>query len=260
VAVADETARDRLEEGRKLSVAGDTTGAVAALEAGLEAVGERDDAVVGQLLAQLARVEVLRGDSGKALAHARAAEALFERIGDLHGVTVALRMNGNALGAAGRLEDAAAVFLRAIELAGRIGNVEELAGSLMNLGTTYSRRGLLDEAVDAYRRAIPEFERLDHGSGAAVGYGNLADALRMVGRLDEAEEWCLRALEKGRAVGHAATGAEGLHTLAEIRLAQGRAEEADVIAEQAADLFEEMQDAEGVTRCRELAARARSLD
>lgn len=249
-----------LERGWTLSVAGDTAGAVAALEAGLEAAGERDEPVVGQLLAQLARVEALHGDTDKALGHAAAAQSLFERIDDLRGVALALRMTGNALGVAGRLDEAAAVFLRAIELAGRTGNVEELAGSLMNLGTTYSRRGLLSEAVDAYRRAIPEFERIDHGSGQAVGYGNLADALVKVGRLDEAEEWCNRALEKGRAIGHAATGAEGLHTLAEIRLAQGRTDEAADIAEQAAERFEEMQDAEGVTRCRDLADRARSLD
>src|SRR3954471_10296370 len=236
----------------------------------------RRDAVVGDLLLQLARAETLRGNRDAAIEYTHGAEAGFSAGDDARGLARTMRIRGEAEARSGRLDDAAATLRRGLELAERTGSVEEIGGCLINLGIVEFERGELDEAIACDLRAIEEFERVGHGSGRTTGYANVAHKLAEAGRLDEAESWCRRALELADRIGHAVSRADATDTLAAIHLKQQQYPAAAERAEEGASLYlaagmvEQAQGAFGVAadawerageddRARAATARARDL-
>ena len=245
-----------LERGWSLSVAGRIQEAIEVLETALEAAGDRQDAVIGQLLLQLTRAETVEGDFDSALEHGLAAQAIFEERNDLRGLATALRIVGDAYTQAGRLDEAAGALRRGLEIAERVGSAEEIGGCLINLGLAEYQRGNLAGAIGHDRRAIEEFERIGHGSGRARGYANLADKLARTGEFDEALSWCDKALDLSRAIGHSLTVADVYDTMAFIHLQRGDLAEASERAEEAALLYLEMAAAPQAAKSLEIAAAA----
>jgi adenylate cyclase len=229
-----------LENAWTLSVSGRFEQTIDVVGAALAAVGELGGTIVGELLLQLARAELVSGQTENALEHDLEAQRIFEQAEDLRGLATSLRIAGNAYSALDRYDDAADALRRGLELARRVGNVEETGGCLVNLGLVALRRGAFDEAVDWNRQALTEFERVAHGSGRATALGNLAEALSAAGRHDEALVACERALGVAEEIGHRLTTADATRTRASIYLAQGRFDEAAGEAEESAGLFREM--------------------
>ena len=90
---------------------------------------------------------------------------------------------GNALGRAGRLEEARQSYGRALALK------PEFAEAHNNLGDVHLELGCLDQAVGCCRRALrikPDF---------AEAHQNLGKAFARLGRFDEAIESCRRSIE-----------------------------------------------------------------
>lgn len=245
-----------LERGWTLSVSGDVDGAREALTAGLRAARGLDDPVTGHLLVQLARVEVLAGDSEAAVFYGERAHRSFTARDDLGGAAAAARVIGSAHVHRGDPESASAVLRAALDLANRSGTAEEIAGGMLNLAMAEFMRGAVAEAILLDRQADEEFDRIGHGSGRAVGYGNLAEKLLAAGDVEEALLWCDRALAVASAIGHRGTLADGGRTRALALLELGRRAEAAAAAERAAAEFEVIGDRDGVASCLELAARA----
>jgi len=158
-----------LESGWSLSVSGRLDEAVDVLLAAIATADGRRDAVVGDLLLQLARAETLRGNRDAAIEYTHGAEAVFSAGDDARGLARTMRIRGEAEARSGRLDDAAATLRRGLELAERTGSVEEIGGCLINLGIVEFERGELDEAIACDLRAIEEFERVGHGSGPDDG-------------------------------------------------------------------------------------------
>jgi adenylate cyclase len=229
-----------LEGGWSLSVAGYVEEAADMFVAALESADGRDEAVVGDLLLQLARTETVRGDFDAAVAHTLEAEPIFAEADDPRGLASTMRIRGEAQARAGRLADASATLRRGLELARRTGSVEEIGGCLINLGILEFEQGAVDEAIACDRQAIEEFERVGHGSGRTTGYANLAHKLAHSGSVDEAEGWAMRALELAERIGHAVSRADATDTLAAIYLKQGRFAEAGERAEEASALYLEI--------------------
>ena len=246
-----------LEQGWTLSVSGRFDQAIDVLEAGLAAIGERRDDIVGHLLLQLARAEAVEARSDDALQHALDAQSIFEGEGDLRGLATALRIVGNAYSRLDRNDEAATALRRGLSAAERVGSVEEIGGCLINLGMVELERGALEEAIACDQRAAAEFERVGHGSGRAVALGNLAEKLLRAERADDALAYGEQALEIAEGIRHAPTIADVTRTLAAVHLAQGRNEQAATDAERAAQLFEEMGAGAEAARSLELAAEAR---
>jgi adenylate cyclase len=226
-----------LENAWTLSVLGRFETTIDVVGAALASVSERGGTIVGELLLQLARAELVCGQTETALEHDLEAQGIFERAEDLRGLATSLRIAGNAYVALGRFDEAAEALRRGLELARRVGNVEETGGCLVNLGLDALRRGAFDEAVEWNRQALAEFERVAHGSGRATALGNLAEALSAAGRHDEALVACERALGVAEEIGHRLTTADATRTRASIYLAQGRFDEAVGQAEESAELF-----------------------
>jgi class 3 adenylate cyclase/tetratricopeptide (TPR) repeat protein len=229
-----------LEGGWSLSISGRVDEAADMFVAALESAGGRREAVVGDLLLQLARTETIKGDFDAAVAHTLEAEPIFTHPDDPRGLASTMRIRGHAQAGAGQLDEASATLRRGLELARRTGGVEEIGGCLINLGIVEFDRGAFEKAIECDRQAIDEFERVGHGSGRATGYANLAHKLAHAGRVDEAQAWATRALELSDRIGHAQSRADATHTLASIHLRQGRLEEAGERFEEAAALYLEI--------------------
>lgn len=229
-----------LESGWTLALSGRYDQAIDVLQAGVEAVAGRREAIDGHVLLELAHTELIDGRLEDALEHALTAQAIFEERSDQRGLASAMRILGHIHVNAGRLDESVAALRRGLELAERVGSVEEVGGCLINIGLVEERRGAFAAAIDCDRRAIDEFERVGHASGRARGYANLAYHLMLAGEYDEARQWCKRTLEFSRAIGHSVTVADAIDTLAALELRGGNFTEAAELAEEAADLYLEM--------------------
>lgn len=131
----------------------------------------------------LAGLAIDRGDLDEAIAMAIKAEA------DGGGPAAAMTL-GRALDAAGRLDEAAAAYRRAVD------GEPRAAVAANNLGSVLERIGRLDEAAGAFRRAV----RLDPAS--PVFEYNLGVVLARQGDCTEATACFARAEERFRAAGN----------------------------------------------------------
>jgi adenylate cyclase len=245
-----------LEQGWTLSVAGHFEQAIDVLTAGVTAVGERVDATVGHMLLRLARAKTVTGRVGEALDDAFRAEQIFSELEDLRGLVTSYRIAGDTYRQLQRLDESAATFRRALELAERVGSAEEIGASLGGLGLVEMQRGALDEAVACHRRAIEEFERVGHVGGTAQSYANLAWALSQAGEFEEALTYCQKALDLARSIGHSLVVADVTDTMASVKLGQGDYPAAGEWAENAARLYLEIGAVPQAAESLELAAKA----
>lgn len=228
-----------LERGWILIRRGHFPEAVESLEKGLAQAPEHDP-LRGELLVQLAGAETATRELEQALEHGLAAATVFEALDHVRGLTSAMRILGDTYREMKRLDDAARVLRRGLELAERIGSIEEIAGTLINLGIVEQWRGDLDAAIECDLRAIEEFERIDHSTGKAVGYGNLAEKLMYAERYEEATLYSGKSLEIARAIGQGPTIADVLSTEAAIYRSTGDLVRAAEVAEEAARVHLEM--------------------
>jgi tetratricopeptide (TPR) repeat protein len=226
-----------LEAGWTLWVAGRSDEAADVLRAGLEAAAGREDTTVGQLLLQVALVDLTRGDVDTALRDALHAQRLFEAAEEPRHLARTMRVLGSVLGRAGRLDEAAAALERGLGLAERTGNVEEIGGCLINLGLVSYERGRIADAIAYDRRALEEFERVGLDSGRALAYANLGHKLAESGVVEEALQWAERALQLAQSIGRLVTVADAIDTMASIALHEGRYLEAAESAERAAETY-----------------------
>ena len=245
-----------LEQGTTLSAAGHVEHAAQVLELGVEAARARSGEPPSELLARLARAELMCGRHDDALEHALEAQVGFEAQDDQRALSGVMRLLGDVYTTLGRPDAAVRTLERGLELAERVGNVEELGGCLINLGLARLAREEYEDAIACNKRAISEFERIGHGSGRALGYSNLAWLLANKGDYDEAEHNCALAIHLAEAISHRLVVAETTDTLAFIGLRRGNPGEAAARAEEAARLFLELGASPKAAQSLELAANA----
>lgn len=252
----DDAAHLWLERGWVHSRQGEFVAAIDAFVAGLDAARGAFDAVVGHLRLQLARAEMITGDSESAREYAESAVTMFEQLDDDRGTATALRILGDIYRTLGRIDEAAEKLQRGLELARATGNAEETAGCLINLGFVEMERNNLAAAIEHDREAIEQFARIGIVTGEAIGYGNLTEKLLKAGFHVEALDASARALDLARSIGDMETVADVTKTVAAVRLAQGNAAEAAASAEEAGLLYLEMDARPYALEAFELAAKA----
>jgi predicted ATPase/class 3 adenylate cyclase len=244
-----------LERAWTLSVTGEFTDAVEAVQSGLNLSTERDS-IAGELLLQLARAETETGQLNAAVEHALEAQQIFREEEDVRHLATAMRILGGAYQSLRRFDEAKEALCEGLELAERVDNVEEIGGCLINLGFVDMESDALEDAIGYSRRAIAAFERVGHGSGQAIGYANLADMLARDGQLEEAALYCQKALDQARLIGHTLVVADSTRTRAAISLRQGDLSEAAAHGEEAARLFTEIGALPDAAHCLKIAAEA----
>ena len=167
-----------------------------------------------------------------------AAQAHFDRAGDMRAACFERAHIGYACNELGAFDEAAAILRTATTDAERMGLRNVAAMAKHNLGFALARTGALDEALTAERAAVLTFATQGdrYLEGAARCY--LATILKLAGDLEGAEAEARRALE----VLAVASPLQPytLATLADTMLTGGRITEARAAAEQAAEVLESL--------------------
>jgi len=163
--------------------------------------------------------------------------ATREALDDRRGLASTLNGLGELARAAGRLDEAAERYERALALCREMDDRRCIAGIEHNLGHVALRRGRYDEARARFAASLAVYAELEHRggialglyglAGAADGRGRAADAARLMGAADALAEAAglvhgpadREALEAQRETLRAALGEAGFDAAA----AEGRA-------------------------------------
>jgi tetratricopeptide (TPR) repeat protein len=97
----------------------------------------------------------------------------------------------------GRLDQAKAIFERAVEVAIDRSDNRSLADAQLCIGMIYEARGNLTIAELNYRDALGNYERIGHLLGVAASYNSLGSVLHTRGEIDDAEKMFRQTLEIG---------------------------------------------------------------
>ncbi len=239
---------ERLALERRLGQ-GDGRGALAAAEALRQralAAGEAAypgaayDIGVAHIL--LGRVLRTGGQAGAALEPLGEAQRRFEALAaqgdkDAAGMaSAALTEQADCLTALGRLDDAAALYERAIALDEARGDARDVAVGRTQLGTVRQYQRRYAEALAAYAAARDVFERLGEPAGVATLWHQIGRVHRQAGQFEAAERAYRQSLAIEVQQGNAAGQASSLGELGNLYAGAGRLEEAVTFYRQAADI------------------------
>jgi tetratricopeptide (TPR) repeat protein/pimeloyl-ACP methyl ester carboxylesterase len=192
----------------------------------------------GSALKLLGDIEFRLGHLDEARALYNRALAEFEREQAKLGRANALRSLGDLERRLGRLDEARALYNKALA---QYENEEAglgQANTLKALGDLESRLGLVDEAKALYNRALVQFEREQDELGGANTLRALGDLEMRLGQVDEAKALYDRALAQYERE-HAELGqANTLKSLGNLAGQLGRLDEARALYDRALSLYE----------------------
>ncbi len=120
---------------------------------------------------------------------------VFRRLGDEHGLSLALLALGSALANRGALDDAEAALVEALDIARRRDDNHLAARAFDRTFFVAVRRGDHELAAEISRSEIDAWVTLGSARGEATALRRRAVAVLRLGQLDEAETLCCRALE-----------------------------------------------------------------
>ena len=225
----------------------------AALVDGVGRVGDEggDEAVRVRAALEhaLAGIAYPQAQYDEAIAHADAAIALAETIGDLGAIARASNIAGGAYDDLGR-EGGLPYLERAVAVYEELGDDRLLSNALNNLGIHHYTRGNWDESIAMYRRGREADERIGDPLHAAVRANNEAEVLSDQGRLEAAEPLFRELVRIARGSGFPIGEALGTSNLGRVAARAGRFEEAHGLYEDAERQFAEIGSKRYVTETR----------
>jgi tetratricopeptide (TPR) repeat protein len=166
-----------------------------------------------------------------------------ERLAEEAGHDLLQGRSANALGRVlrlSRLDDAAAAYRRALELARACGDKEDEAHAMGNLGVVLLSQGRPSEARACQERTLALYRETGNRGAEAGTIVNLGVILTSQGLLDEAQEHYERALALSRDAGHRQFEANATINLGYILYSRGRLREAQECGERALALCHEI--------------------
>jgi DNA-binding winged helix-turn-helix (wHTH) protein/tetratricopeptide (TPR) repeat protein len=174
------------------------------------------------------------------------------------GADRALAMALNALGVVynrtGRLDEAEAAEIEALEVARQAGDAELAGGVLTNLSIVAEDRGELAQAAELLDRAILAYRESGRDVPPGQVYSALANLAIDQGQLDTADAHLERALAAFRLVGDRRRTAMMVNNLGLVRRQQGRLDEAEALHLESYSMREELGDVMGMGRVRNMLA------
>ncbi|MFD3941827.1 helix-turn-helix domain-containing protein [Streptomyces sp. NPDC058579] len=202
---------------------------------------------------------VPRDDPETALRYAGQAMDLATRSGDTQNTASALHNAGGALRRLGRLDEATASETRAAELFKACGDIDSYSQCLAALGTCLRDAGhhaealrryldveaLLDDPASGVRPSVAAFTR-------PIVLARVGACLGSLGRRSEAIPKLVEAIGLMEQAQLPSQQAPTLETLGSLLADEGRRHESGDAYARAAEVFEELGDAEAGRRCRDL--------
>ena len=136
----------------------------------------------------------------RAIALAREAQGLSEKIGNRRYLLQSLNIVGLIYSSQGAYQQATAVLKEALEIAGRMNDKPEMATIYSNMGTAASQADAYVEALRYFKQAQAIDESLGSEVGLAFDHANLGLAYIRMGLADQAEENARLALKYSRKI------------------------------------------------------------
>lgn len=152
------------------------------------------DAVAAEARMLTGLVHKFRGRHDAALEHFRAAERLFEAIGDGVHARVAAMREAFTLENAKRWDEALERSREVLAAAIKAGDARVWSAMTNNLGLVNTALGDHEKAIERQRQSLDLRERSHDQAGQAVSLGSMGLALFSAGRPDDALEFHRRAL------------------------------------------------------------------
>lgn len=200
----------------------------------------RDAAARAHALAAGARLDMNLNRLERAEARAAEAVALFERIGDSHGVADILDTRANIKVHSGHLKEAVAML-------DHVARLFQDAGKLLRVGTPRSNYGLglmwmgrFEEGLSNIDEALDLERTLGHPEGEAYCLWLRSEGLALLGRVEEARKSAEEALSIARRLGHREWTAAALRGLGAACLSGGDLDGAEAAFRECLELAREM--------------------
>ncbi len=146
----------------------------------------------------------------------------------------------------GELDKAEQMHRQALEIDEKLGRREGVANQYTNLGLIYQTRGELDKAEQMHRQALEIDEKLGRPEGMAAQYGNLGLIYQTRGELDKAEQMHRQALEIFEQLGHREGIATQYCNLGLIYQTRRELDKAEQMLRQALEIFEQLRHRKGM--------------
>lgn len=165
-------------------------------------------------------------------------------------VSVTLTEQGDYLTAIGRLDEAASLYLQAIELSEKQGDKREIAVGKWQLATVRFFQQDYSAALVAYQEAKDLFDQLNELQTVAASWHQIGMVYTRMQDYEQAEQACRESLKIKNEQGNKADIASSLNQLGNIYADWGKIEQAVAFYSLAADSYTELGDKlyEGVTR------------
>lgn len=195
-----------------------------------------------------------QGDYPPARAAHEQALALYQELGDQHGIATALRNIGAQALNQGDYQQGSIYLEQSLALGQQIGDIHNTANSLLNLGLIARDQGNAARALELNHQSLALFRTLDDMTGIAVLTHNLGELAQDSGDLAEAAARYSESLDYFEAAGHIWGIAYTLHKLATLAVAAGELPRATVLLQQALLHMRELGDRRGVAWCLEVLA------
>ncbi|HYM16841.1 MAG TPA: tetratricopeptide repeat protein [Dehalococcoidia bacterium] len=192
----------------------------------LDASGEEDAQLAGDVLRNIGTTHTLSGDLDAAIEELEEARRLLEQVGDLQGIGITCASLAQCYSRRGEPLQAIAALQRAQSAFERAGNTFDLGMTLNNTGMVYYELGEFEQALQVYERGLHVVRGTGDVLGEAFMMAGVAETYRSVGRLDESLAMYqeVQPLASGLQVG--ALTMEVTEGLALTRLALGQGEDA----------------------------------
>ncbi|MGW6738608.1 tetratricopeptide repeat protein [Streptomyces sp. NPDC055013] len=218
---------------------GERAGLVAAVSWARE---ERFAGAAGRLAGSLGEYLTWRRYFDDWITVASAWREAADRAGDRDGEAMACDHLGSALLEAGRVEEGADAYIRALVLYQFGGDRKSEAGARNNLGLALRAAGRVEEAIEGLTRARDLYQAVGDRNGEADAWNNLGLALRAAGRVEKAIEAHTRARNLHLAAGDRHREAIAWNNLGLALREAGRVEEAIEAHGAALGVYEGLED------------------
>jgi predicted ATPase/Tfp pilus assembly protein PilF len=212
-------------------VQGDHLGALALLEAGLEAVRLTGDrAELSRVLGNLGTVASDMGDYARAESLHEEALAIDRELGDRRGLAYNLGNLGVMAFYMGDDARATRFYQESLDLHRELGDKHSVAVTLNNMGDVARMQGQMERAEKLYEQSLEQIRDLEGRHIQAHVLSNLGDLARQQGNVERAYDFYGKSLAVAREVGQRREVAITLAGMASLAMAEGKAEKAARLA------------------------------
>ncbi len=204
-----------------------------------------------RVLHELARAEVVLGDTAEAEEHYRLALAvcppvrpdspnieLSDRSALLHNLA-GLRLT------LGNPEKAMDLWQQSLEIEDQIGNLQGKAATLHEMAGVFADQGEIKRAMELWQQSLEIAEQIGNVEGKAATLNNMAGVLANQGEIEQAMGLWQQSLEIAEQIGDVEGKAATLHNMAGVLAQKGEIEQAMGLWQQSIDIEEQIGNLKG---------------